>query len=79
MTTTASLTGNPAIIAFLEGKKILGANSHWVSFCNDTNDDNVQTNPTRTIQYSYSEKRWYEYRETGRADCPTEEFVAWID
>lgn len=34
--------------------------------------------PIRTIQYDPKEKRWYEYKETGRADNPTENFIGWI-
>jgi len=33
---------------------------------------------TRNFQVDYHKKQWYEYKEGGKADSPTETFVQWL-
>jgi hypothetical protein len=33
---------------------------------------------TRNFQIDYHTKKWYEYKEGGKADSPTETFAKWL-
>jgi hypothetical protein len=33
---------------------------------------------TKNFQFDYHTKKWYEYKEGGRSDTPTETFIKWL-
>ena len=72
------------IIAQYKNIELFQKASNYISFWNNDNmrkshNNAVECPELLQFQYSYKDKKWYQYREEGSSDSPKEIFIRWIE